>query len=991
MSRNSFPDVLRGVGLGLLLPWLGLASLPFEVHADSNIGDIRAIETDATILQPGEPFDLNGRTVTFSPKAEGGYTVSVGSLNFDPRLGANLGMGDDTSAFQPLSFTFPFFGVNRSGVFVNSNGHITFEGVSALPHFNAGGSVSSLGSDISSVLDLFAGSQPRIAVLWQDWDPSAAGAVFANSLADRFIVTWNGLPLFRTGTTATFQAILFVNGAIQFSYQNVITTPGGGYLVGVSPGRFSRFLVTTVDFSEGSASSISAFPNFEPLAQVFGTTAAPLVHVPAVARRFFGSHPDRFDQLVMFANFRHAMGDAFAFELTAQQTVTGIGLGQRSISSYFGSSGRFQSFLNMNRLDVYPADPTTTLLGTNSTLDIMAQESGHQWLAFVRFDDRGVCSDQLLGRDLAHWSFFHDTDASDMEGNKWQDNGNGTFTTIEATERYSALDQYIMGLRPSTDVPNFFFVRNPSSASCAILDPATGERSCAPRVGVTVSGIRQDVSLSQIITCAGARSPSSGFSAINPSTTWNQAFILLVPAGSAPSQADVDRIDRIRAAWEPYFNRATDGRGAADTTLFRGTIAPGSIDLATSPASFTITGGGFANTGFGLPVVNFTRGGTLIGQARATAMSGGTTLTVPFPDNATSLVGPLPGLSAGAVSITVYNQSGPSSYNLLGSIELTVTDTRPAPGVSSISPSSIDLATPPASFTVAGGGFNNMGFGLPVVNFTRGGTLIGQARATALSSSTTLTVPFPTNATSLVGPLPGGSAGAVSVIGYNQSGPNSYSQVGSIDLAVTDTRPCTLCVTGVTPNAIDLATPPASFTVAGGGFNNMGFGLPVVNFTRGGTLIGQARATALSSGTTLTVPFPDNATSLVGPLPGLSAGAVSVIVYNQSGPNSYSQVGSVSLTVVDTRPCTLCVTGVTPNAIDLATPPASFTVAGAGFANTGFGLPVVNFTRGGTLIGQARATAMSGGTTLTVPFPDNATSLVGPLPGLSAGAVSITV
>src|SRR6267143_3812693 len=187
MSRNSFPDVLRGVGLGLLLPWLGLASLPFEVHADSNIGDIRAIETDATILQPGKTFDLNGRTVTFSPKAEGGYTVSVGSLNFDPRLGANLGMGDDTSAFQPLSFTFPFFGVNRTSVYVNSNGHITFDSPSTLFHFNSGGGVNSLGSDVSTVLDWFASFQSRIAVLWQDWDPSAGGGVFANSLADRLI------------------------------------------------------------------------------------------------------------------------------------------------------------------------------------------------------------------------------------------------------------------------------------------------------------------------------------------------------------------------------------------------------------------------------------------------------------------------------------------------------------------------------------------------------------------------------------------------------------------------------------------------------------------------------------------------------------------------------------------------------------------------------------------------------------------------------------
>ena len=62
-------------------------------------------------------------------------------------------------------------------------------------------------------------------------------------------------------------------------------------------------------------------------------------------------------------------------------------------------------------------------------------------------------------------------------------------------------------------------------------------------------------------------------------------------------------------------------------------------------------------------------------------------------------------------------------------------------------------------------------------------------------------------------------------------------------------------VTGITPSAIDLATPPATFTIAGGGFTNSGFGLPVVNFMLNGAALGQARATA-ATGTTLTVPSP---------------------------------------------------------------------------------------------------------------------------------------
>ena len=146
-----------------------------------------------------------------------------------------------------------------------------------------------------------------------------------------------------------------------------------------------------------------------------------------------------------------------------------------------------------------------------------------------------------------------------------------------------------------------------------------------------------------------------------------------------------------------------------------------------------------------------------------------------------------------------------------------------AAGVSAIAPNSVDLASPPATFTITGNGFTNLGFGLPVANFARGTTLLAQARATALTGSTTLTVPFPTQATA------------------------------------------------ITPSSIDLLHPPASFTITGNRFANLGFGLPVVNFVRGTTVLAQAPATALSGGTTLTVPYPTQATTN---LPGLSAGQV---------------------------------------------------------------------------------------------------------------------
>ena len=48
---------------------------------------------------------------------------------------------------------------------------------------------------------------------------------------------------------------------------------------------------------------------------------------------------------------------------------------------------------------------------------------------------------------------------------------------------------------------------------------------------------------------------------------FNMAFVVVGPPGEAPSDDAIAHVDRIRAAWEPYFAQATDGRGSVHTTL----------------------------------------------------------------------------------------------------------------------------------------------------------------------------------------------------------------------------------------------------------------------------------------------------------------------------------------------------------------------------------------------------------------------------------------
>jgi hypothetical protein len=230
------------------------------------------------------------------------------------------------------------------------------------------------------------------------------------------------------------------------------------------------------------------------------------------------------------------------------------------------------------------------------------------------------------------------------------------------------------------------------------------------------------------------------------------------------------------------------------------------------------------------------------------------------------------------------------------------------------------------------------------------------------------------------------------------SGQWTPSSIGTFSINVPGDETVVVIVADVdsiTPNPIDLAAPPASFTITGGGFANLGFGLPAANFYAGTTFIAQARATSMNAnGTSLTIPYPTNATSFSGPLPGLRAGTITVKVYNQhtdTGSPQWTLLGSTTLTVNDTRPPP-GVSAITPNPIDLAAPPPSFTITGTGFANLGFGLPAANFYAGTTFIAQARATAMNAnGTSLTIPYPTNATSFSGPLPGLRAGTITVKV
>jgi len=162
-----------------------------------------------------------------------GYTASNTSQTFHFIEIAGTGTqilanDDESSVFSNIGFTFNFYGTPYNGLFVNSNGLITFgtpyNGISSQP--------------ISLATEAPSGNMPMIAVLWDDWttfksDAPNSDAVYTETLGSPgsrlFVVEWhNTYPFFPPGNTGlTFEVVLMEGSDnILMQYKNVVGGTG---------------------------------------------------------------------------------------------------------------------------------------------------------------------------------------------------------------------------------------------------------------------------------------------------------------------------------------------------------------------------------------------------------------------------------------------------------------------------------------------------------------------------------------------------------------------------------------------------------------------------------------------------------------------------------------------------------------------------------------------------------------------------------------------
>ena len=197
-------------------------------------GTVTTLPAGRLIYKPANLFDLEGKTLTFTPDGDG-YTVAVDSLSWEepgPAAATHqLRDKQHQSAQVDLPFSFPFAGRTWNRVYANTNGHISFWRPERENHPQrdpwSNGTMRSLAAAIDS--RSAAGLEAMIAALGAYYDDvtlsvdsTPARAVFSYSA----IRPMPGYDFHAPLGPNVFQARLYPSGRIELAYRAVAERDG---------------------------------------------------------------------------------------------------------------------------------------------------------------------------------------------------------------------------------------------------------------------------------------------------------------------------------------------------------------------------------------------------------------------------------------------------------------------------------------------------------------------------------------------------------------------------------------------------------------------------------------------------------------------------------------------------------------------------------------------------------------------------------------------
>ena len=494
-------------------------------------------------------FDLNERTVVFTPDGTGRYSREVRALEWEEEIGEAIKYLPAVIMLE--SFDFPFAGQRWDSFHLGPPGVMTFGG--PFTYWS-----SYYGAPMQEIADEFI-SSPTISASYK---PRRYGTRHVARWTDRIVVTWSskehtswvhGVP---PEKFARIQAVLSVDGSIRFSYIDVPFRDG---IIGLFQDvDLTEGLPTGVDLSQ-SDSRVSNRHH-----EVFLYRSVP--STSDIACRLIGVLGEAFDLFVFHSEFRLDTGwsgtatpwTAWSFlEQGAVRTFRsyrpcgeGRLKGHWSIPVWIESS----SVLNKSPFHKYNE-------GFDYGLFLFAHEFAHSWLAFYEYEKSGQREPLSFG---AHWrrglhlpaAFpWHAVEigpSSIMGGNYWFDHGNGKFSRYGPTFSggFSWLDLYAMGLADAEEVPDMFIVRKL-------------QRVDDPNSLPTHTGEKEIVTIDQIVAAEGPRVPGTSHS----QKVFNAGFVYLLEPGQTPSGDLLDLHARYRDKAIEYWSHITGGRSQITTTV----------------------------------------------------------------------------------------------------------------------------------------------------------------------------------------------------------------------------------------------------------------------------------------------------------------------------------------------------------------------------------------------------------------------------------------
>ena len=510
-------------------------------------------------LAPGDSvspnlFDLNERTVVFTPDGTGQYSREVKALEWEEEIGEEV---EYSAVIMLESFDFPFAGHRWDSFFLGPPGVLTFGGQFTY-------SIPTVDITMKEIADKFI-SIPTISTLY---NPRQIG-VQARRIArrtDRIVVTEFSIePYFMVHGVqpekfARFQTVLGADGSIKFNYTDV---PYGDGIVG---------FFQDVDLTERLPAGVDLSQSDNQLSnrhhEVFHYRDL-TVHTYEIACRLIDFLGEEFDLFVFHREFRldsHWWATPWSRWNFSPQGSGGIfdkyvPCGEGRLKGHWGVPIWMKSWYVF---DAYPFLEENERF--NRGLYLFAHEFAHSWLAYSSYDKSGKREPLYRDRCRCHWRWdlhapaafpWHGEafgSSSIMGGYFWQDHGQGRFTlhTNSSADGFSWLDLYGMGLADADEVPDMFIVRNLQKVD----DP-----NSLP----IYTGEKEIVSIDQIVAAEGPRVPGTTHS----QKVFNAGFVYLLEPGQTPSGDLLDLHARYRDKAVEYWSHITGGRSQITTAVPR--------------------------------------------------------------------------------------------------------------------------------------------------------------------------------------------------------------------------------------------------------------------------------------------------------------------------------------------------------------------------------------------------------------------------------------